>query len=176
MKLQICALITILFVTPAAASVPVDHQHDFDFEFGSWTATLKWRPPLSQTANWVTYTGTSVVRKVWGGRANLGELEVAGGTNRIEGMSLRIYNRQTRTWSIYFANANPGSLGTVPTVGRFSNGRGEFYDDEQYRGKPVRLRFVFSNLTPTSFDFAQSYSGDGGKTWIANWVAHFTRS
>src|SRR5579862_2323794 len=87
----------------------VDHQHDFDFEFGSWTATLRIQPhPLTKANVWLTFTGTSVVRKVWNGRANLGELEVTSGSKHIEAMTLRIYDTRSKTWSIYFANADSG--------------------------------------------------------------------
>src|ERR1700722_20018250 len=52
-----------------------DGQHDFDFEFGVWQARLKRLVhPLSGSNTWVNYEGTSTVRKVWDGRANLGEL------------------------------------------------------------------------------------------------------
>ena len=56
-----------------------DGQHDFDFEFGDWKAHISRRlKPLTGSNEWVEYEGTSVVRKVWNGRANLGELEVSG--------------------------------------------------------------------------------------------------
>ena len=56
-----------------------DGQHDFDWEFGNWH-TLLWRlkQPLSGSNEWLEYDGTMVVRKIWGGRANLVELEVNG--------------------------------------------------------------------------------------------------
>ena len=69
--------------TPSAPATPAaperDGQHDFDFEFGSWKARLsRLLHPLTGSTTWVDYEGTSVVRKVWNGRANLGELEVEG--------------------------------------------------------------------------------------------------
>lgn len=50
-----------------------DGQRDFDFEIGAWQATVC-RPqrPLSGSKDWVEYRGTSVVRQVWDGDANLG--------------------------------------------------------------------------------------------------------
>jgi hypothetical protein len=53
-----------------------DGQHDFDFEIGTWKTHLSRRlHPLTGSNTWVEYEGTTVVRKVWNGRANLVELE-----------------------------------------------------------------------------------------------------
>jgi len=56
-----------------------DGQQDFDFEIGTWKTHLKrLLHPLTGSTNWVEYDGTTVVRKVWNGRANLVELEADG--------------------------------------------------------------------------------------------------
>jgi hypothetical protein len=34
---------------------------------------------------------------------------------------------------------------------------------------------VWSNITPKSAHFEQSYSQDGGKTWEVNWITDQTR-
>jgi hypothetical protein len=180
--LRIAALCTIAAATiiSGAAFVraqepAVDHRHDFDFEFGSWKTTLRMQPrPLTTSTGWVTYVGTSVVHKLLNGQANIGELEVSSGTSRIDALSLRMYDARSRRWNIYFANAVSG-LSAVPTVGRFSYGRGEFYDSEQLNGKPIKVRFVFDKITATSFEFVQSFSSDEGKMWVPNWIATFTR-
>src|SRR5713226_9926733 len=53
-----------------------DGQHDFDFEIGTWKTHLRRRlHPLTGSQAWVEMDGTTVVRKVWSGRANLVELE-----------------------------------------------------------------------------------------------------
>jgi hypothetical protein len=161
----------------AADPVPSpDGQHDFDFEFGAWTTELKRLPkPLSGSNEWVELRGTSTVRKVWEGAANLGELDVKNDQTHIQGLSLRLYNPETRQWSIYWGNRRDGSLATIPMVGGFTNGRGEFFSDETFDGKPISVRFVFSDITETSFRFEQSFSADGRKTWEPNWIATFTR-
>jgi hypothetical protein len=152
-----------------------DGQHDFDFEFGAWKAHLRrLLHPLTGSDSWVDLDGTSTVRKVWNGRANLGELQVDGPSTHIEGLSLRLYSPQSHQWSIYWAASNDGDLG-APAVGRFENGRGVFFDHETFQGKPIDVRFVFSDITPTSFRFEQSFSADGRKTWEPNWVATFSR-
>jgi len=160
---------------PAAPSQARDGQHDFDFELGTWHTQLRRLVhPLTGSTTWVEMEGTTVVRKVWDGRANLVELVADGGGARFEGMSLRLYNPAARQWSLNFANAADGVLST-PTIGEFRNRVGEFYDQEPLRGRAILVRFVIRPLTPDSIRFEQSFSDDGGRTWELNWVATDTR-
>lgn len=152
-----------------------DGQHDFDFNIGTWkTHVSRLRNPLTGSTVWVEYDGVSVVRKVWDGRASLFELEVSGPAGRIEGMGLRLYNPQSRQWSLNWANSADGILG-VPTVGEFKNGRGEFFDQEQFNGRFILVRNAFSDISTDSSRFEQAFSDDGGKTWETNWIMTFKR-
>lgn len=153
-----------------------DGQNDFDFEIGTWKTKLKrLQNPLSGSGVWVEYEGTTVVRKIWGGRANLVELDVKGAAGRIEALSLRLYNPQSKQWSLNFASVRGGVM-TTPTIGEFKNGRGEFYNQETFNGRAILVRFVISDITPDSCRFEQSFSDDGGKTWEINWIAVDTRT
>lgn len=150
-------------------------SHDFDFEIGTWkTHVHRLVHPLSGSTQWTDYDGTSVVRKIWGGKANIVELEVDGPTGHIEGLSLRLYNPQSRQWSINFANSRGGAIG-VPTIGAFKNGVGEFYDEEPINGRTVLVRNIWTHTANTGH-FAQAFSEDGGKSWETNWVATDTRT
>ena len=152
-----------------------DGQKDFDFEIGTWKTHLTRRlHPLTGSNTWVEYEGTSVVRKIWDGRANLVELEADGPAGHFQGLSLRLYNPQSHQWSLNFANSNDGAM-SRPTIGEFNNGRGEFYDQEILNGRAIFVRFVISDITPKSCRFEQSFSDDGGKTWEVNWIATDTR-
>ena len=152
-----------------------DGQQDFDFEIGTWKTHLSRRlRPLTGSNTWVEYRGTTVVRKVWSGRANLVELDVAGPAGHIEALSLRLYNPESHQWSLNFANSSSGTM-SVPTIGEFKNGRGEFYDQESLNGRAILVRFVVSPITPDSCRFEQAFSDDGGKTWEVNWIATDTR-
>ncbi|HUS12273.1 MAG TPA: hypothetical protein VMZ30_17535 [Pyrinomonadaceae bacterium] len=152
-----------------------DGQHDFDFEFGEWKAHISRRlKPLTSSTTWGEYDGTSVVRRVWNGRANLGELEVSGPAGRIEGLSLRTYNPQSHQWNISWVNSAEGTSGP-PMIGEFKNARGEFFNQESLNGRAIFVRFIFSEITRNSFRLEQAFSEDGGKTWEANWIATFSR-
>ena len=152
-----------------------DGQHDFDFEIGTWkTHVSRLLHPLTGSTAWVDYEGTTVVRKIWNGRANLVELEADGPGGHFEGLNLRLYNPQSRQWSLNFSNSNGGTL-SQPTIGEFKDGRGEFYDQETLNGRAIYVRFVISGITPDSCRFEQAFSDDGGKTWEVNWIATDTR-
>jgi len=152
-----------------------DGQHDFDFEIGSWKTHLRrLLHPLAGSTTWVEYEGTTVVHKIWDGRANLVELVADGPAGRFEGLNLRLYHPESRQWSLLFASPGGGSL-SPPTIGRFQDGRGEFYDQETFDGRAILVRFVISDITPDSCRFEQAFSEDGGKTWEVNRIATDTR-
>jgi hypothetical protein len=157
-------------------AVQGDGQHDFDYEIGSWKIHLKKRlHPLTGSNTWVDFDGTSITRKLWDGRANIEEFETDGTAGHIEGLTLRLYNPQSHQWSIYWANSKDGTLGLPAMTGQFKNGHGEFYDQELFEGRMIYVRFVWSEITPDSAHFEQSFSDDGGKTWETNWITEQTR-
>jgi hypothetical protein len=159
-----------------AAADKRDGQHDFDFEAGSWHIHLKRRlDPLTGSNKWVEYDGTTVTRKVWDGRAWLEEFDTSGPVGHIEGLTLRLYNPESRQWSLYWANSRMGIMGGPPNVGEFKNGRGEFYCQDAISGRVILVRYIWSDITPNSAHFEQSYSDDGGKTWEVNWITDQTR-
>ena len=159
----------------ASPVAPAGGQKDFDWEIGTWKTELRrLAKPLSGSREWLDYAGTSVVRKVLEGRANLVELRVEGPSGKIEGVSLRLYNPQADQWSLNYAGVRSGNL-TRPVHGGFRNGRGEFYGLEDLDGKAILVRFVISPITADSVRFEQAYSEDGGRNWETNWIAIDTR-
>ncbi|HEV8177682.1 MAG TPA: hypothetical protein VGP44_08345, partial [Gemmatimonadales bacterium] len=145
---QFATYLLALSLLPLHSPVPQNGEHDFDFEIGNWkTHISRLERPLSGTNNWLEYEGTSVVRKVWNGRANTVELEVDGpGGRHIQGVSFRLYNPQSHQWSLNFVNSRTGTM-SVPTVGQFKNKRGEFYDWEEFNGRMILVRNVWKDTT-----------------------------
>jgi len=157
------------------AALP-DGQHDFDFELGSWKIHLKRRMnPLTGSNTWVEFDGTSVTRKVWDGRAQIEEFETDSPTaGHIEGLTLRTYNPKTHEWYLTWANSKDGLL-VSPQIGRFKDGKGEFYAQDTLNGKMILVRFIWSKTDTPVPHFEQSFSDDGGKTWEVNWITDQTR-
>jgi hypothetical protein len=164
-----------LATAAAVCAAPPHGQKDFDFEFGNWKTEVRvLRNPLSGQPEWAEYEGTSIVRPLLDGRANLVELSVSGPAGSIEGVSLRLYDPATNQWSLNYASLRNGQM-TPPVVGGFKDGRGVFYGDDTLGDRPIRVRFVISDITEDSARFEQAYSADGGKTWEVNWIAVDTR-
>ena len=177
-RLRTALLAFALLAMNASAQPPnarPEGRHDFDWEIGTWKTQL-WRlaKPLSGSQEWIAYSGTSVVREVLDGRANLVELRVEGPAGKIEGASLRLYNPQTGQWSLHYASARGGTL-TRPLHGGFRNGVGEFHGQEDLDGRRVLVRFLISRTSADSARFEQAYSDDGGRHWETNWIATDTR-
>lgn len=177
-SLFLASALLLLFALPAKStqSEPAhDGQHDFDFHFGNWhTHIRRLQHPLSGSTAWYEMDGTLKVAKLWDGRGNIEELEADGPNGHFEGLSLFLYNPQSHQWAEYFANSKSGTLG-VPLVGEFKKGRGEFYDQEDFNGRSILVRAIWSDITPDSHHFEQSFSDDGGKTWEPNFTASLTR-
>lgn len=194
MILRACTYITLAAVTLSASRVfsqsatgadsargltARDGQHDFDFEFGNWKTHLRLssrlRHPFAGPESWTVYEGTTVVHKIWNGKANMVELSVDGPSGHIDGLNLHLYNPESHQWSLNFASSTGGTM-SVPTVGEFRNGRGEFYDQEPVNGRVLLVRNVWTVLDPNACHFEQAFSQDGGKTWEVNWIADDTRT
>ena len=159
------------------SAIQRDGQKDFDWETGTWTTKVRVRRnPLSgEPPAWVEYQGTSIVKPLADGRANAVELSVAGASGKIEGLSLRLYNPQSRQWSLNFASFRNGML-TAPVYGSFDGtGRGLFYGQDMIDGRAIMVRFVITRVSPKEARFDQAYSVDGGVTWEDNWNAVDTR-
>jgi hypothetical protein len=162
--------------TPAAAVTAIhDGSHDFDFEIGTWkTHVSRLLHPLTGSQTWANYEGTTVVREVWNGKANLAELEVDGAQGHLELLSLRLYNPASHQWSLNVTSSRAGAL-SIPTMGEFEQRRGEFYDQETVDERAILVRFVITVITANTCHFEQSFSKDGGKAWEVNWIADDTR-
>lgn len=57
---------------------------------------MRLQHPLTGSSTWIELNGTVVVRKVWDGRAQLEEIEAEGSTGHFEGLTLFLYNPQSR--------------------------------------------------------------------------------
>jgi hypothetical protein len=152
-------------------------NRDFDFLFGSWTIrNRRLKDPLTGSTEWVEFDSTCVARPVWGGTANMDEyVALDSPLGEIYGVTIRLYNEQSRQWSIYWGNRKYGKL-DAPMTGAWSNGRGEFYDQELFRDRMIYVRFLWTNDSPDSARWEQSFSEDGGTTWETNWVMEFMRT
>jgi hypothetical protein len=149
--------------------------NDFDFLIGSWRVhhrRLKER--LAGNHDWIEFEGTCAMRKILGGAGNMDENVLDFPSGAYHAVTLRTYDPAKGEWSIWwFDSRNPSHL-DPPVVGGFKNGVGTFYADDTFKGKPIRVRFLWTNLA-TEPHWEQAFSNDRGKTWETNWIMEFVR-
>jgi hypothetical protein len=150
-----------------------DGVGDFDFFVGTWNvANRRLRTRLAGSDEWDEFPGTSTCWSLFGGAGNVDEIVFP--TEGFAGTTLRLFDPARNKWSLYWASSRTGRL-EPPVVGRFRERRGDFYGDDTHEGTPIKVHFVWSEITPTSARWEQAFSADGGVTWEPNWVMEFTR-
>jgi hypothetical protein len=155
-----------------------DGAHDFDFLIGDWKAHVRRLPERLVGSNaWVTYDGISNHKKLLGSNANFEEFEVDSPESHlhIRGQTLRLYHADSRQWRIYLVDVDKGTIDLPPVIGQFSNKRGEFFNQQEWKGRTILVRYVWLDVSPTSARMEQSFSDDGGKTWEVNWICELTK-
>jgi|SRR6516162_2810897 hypothetical protein len=155
-----------------------DGSHDFDFLIGDGKAHVRRLPDRLNNSNvWVEYDGISNHHKILDSNSNFEEFDVTSTDKKlhIKAQTLRLYNPTTRQWSIYLLDVDNGTLGLPLVVGGFKGNRGEFFDQERYKGRAILVRYVWLNISPKSARMEQSFSPDGGKTWEVNWICELSR-
>jgi hypothetical protein len=152
-----------------------DGAHDFDFIVGVWSAHLRHiLDPFAGGHRVVELDGTIAVDKVWHGRAWLEQIDAQGPGSHWGGLAVFLYNPKTRQWSQSFVNGQSGAW-AAPLIGDFRRGRGELYSQDNYDGRSILVRGVWSNIGPNSHDYMESLSDDGGATWRPGLLVHWTR-
>jgi hypothetical protein len=155
-----------------------DGSRDFDFLIGNWKAHVRRLPDRLNNSNiWVEYDGISIHKKLLDSNANFEEFDVTSTDKKlnIKAQTLRLYNPISHQWSIYLVDVDNGTLGLPPVVGQFTGNRGEFFDQEDFKGRAILVRYVWLNNSPNSARMEQSFSPDGGKTWEVNWICELSR-
>jgi hypothetical protein len=152
-----------------------DGQHDFDFRFGVWHTHLRRIPdPFSNSSESMILEGTITVRKIWGGKAQLEEIEADGPKGHWEGLTLFLYDPKAHQWNQPFINSRSGGLDS-PLIGSFHDGRGDMYGQDTFNGKAILVRRAWSDIKQNSHHFEESYSNDGGSTWKPTLIGDLTR-
>jgi hypothetical protein len=152
--------------------------HDFDSRVGKWKVKhCRLKERLAGSKEWEKFEGTQTAWSLMGGLANVDENVFNMPSGTYSGVTLRAYDPKTGQWAIWWLDGrNPfGSL-EPPVKGRFENGVGTFYSDDTLRGKPIRVRFIWSHMTQSTAHWEQAFSPDGGQTWETNWITDFTRA
>lgn len=153
-----------------------DAPTDFDFIIGDWHVLHeRLNARLTGCTEWTRFEGRTSTRKTLGGWGNVEDnlLHLPGGDYRAA--AVRSFDTGSGTWAIWWLDGrSPHTLDT-PVRGRFKQGVGEFYADDQLDGRPIRVRFTWQIGGDGHPRWAQAFSPDGGATWETNWRMQFIR-
>lgn len=164
-----------LFATADVGASPRDGRHHFDFLAGRWTvAHRRLRERLAGSDHWEEFAGLCESRPLIGGLANIDDniLELPAGTYRAA--ALRLFEPATGIWSIWWIDSRAMRL-EPPVHGRFENGIGTFRGDDLLGDRPIKVRFLWSEITADAARWEQAFSADDGATWETNWIMSFRR-
>lgn len=150
--------------------------HDFDFLVGRWRVRhRRLAERLTGCTQWDEFPGTCVGQLILGGAGIIDDNILDAPTGTYRAVTLRTFDAASGNWSIWWFDGRTPHALEPPVVGRFHDGIGTFYADDTLRGLPVRVRFVWSEITDSSCCWEQALSSDGGATWERNWEMRFAR-
>jgi hypothetical protein len=151
-------------------------EHDFDFLAGRWRVLhRRLRERLVGSEEWQEFDGTCAMQPILGGSANVDDnvLNLPSGAYRAA--SIRAFDASLKRWSIWWLDGRAPHRLDVPVVGGFENGVGTFYADDTLDGRPIRVRFRWTDTRAGSARWEQAFSADSGTTWETNWTMMFQR-
>jgi hypothetical protein len=171
-----------LAIAPAAPAATPGHAdlsgvHDFDFLFGQWRVHhRKLKERLANSDEWIEYDGTCDAYPIMDGLGNVDDNVNDLPGDHYRAATMRAYDAASGTWAIWFLDGRTPSANIDPPVkGRFVDGVGAFYSNEEFNGRPIVVRYQWSHATPDTAHWEQAFSPDGGKTWEVNWRMDFVR-
>ncbi len=151
-------------------------QDDFDYFVGTWSVHHKrLKERLRNSTDWIQFEGTNRDSKMLNGTGHTNNNKFVIEGKAFEGVSLTLFNPQTRLWSIYWASSTDGELSKNPVTGSFDGNIGRFYAKEIWDGKPILVLVQWDKSNPDRVIWSQAFSVDNGKSWEWNWVMTQTR-
>ncbi len=155
-----------LKVTASASS----SQNDFDFLEGKWKVhNRKLKARLAGNNEWNEFESEIHMRKTLGGIGNVENYYATFDGKPFEGMAVRLFDRTTKLWSIYWMDSNGGLMDQHPVSGSFENGVGRFYAKDVFNGKDIIVLYQWDATNPQHPKWSQAFSDNDGKTWEWNW-------
>jgi hypothetical protein len=154
---------------------PVSSKTDFDFFVGKWSIhNKKLKSRLNNCTEWVEFESTQEMYTILNGAGNIDNFKTYFDREPFEGMSLRLFNPQTKLWSIYWADSIQVKL-DPPVTGSFENNMGYFFTKDNFEGKPIIVVFRWDVRDKDNLVWSQAFSEDDGATWEWNWYMYFTK-
>ena len=174
--LRIFVTLSLSFVSAAAfaAPTPVDGKAAFDTQVGCWSGQNRLiLKRLVGSHDWIEFKSTRHLWQLKDGYVNVDDEVTYMQSGTYHGANLRAYDPKSGQWTTWVITG--GNDLDPPLRGKFVDGVGTLYGEDNLDGKPIRVRFTWSQMTSASAHWEQAYSADGGKTWETNWQVDYQR-
>lgn len=150
-------------------------KHDFDFYEGKWKIrNRRLKERLSDCKEWTEFEADQEMKIILQGIGNTDDFLTEFNGKSFEGRTIRLFNPQTRLWSMYWTDSNSGIL-QAPTVGSFENGIGKFYCKDKFEDQEIIVEFLWDKTDIEKPIWSQAFSIDKGKTWEVNWYMYMSK-
>ncbi len=162
----------ILDIKPSATS----SETDFDFLQGKWKVQnrmLKTR--LANSDEWLEFESQLHMKKTLNGFGNIENFYSTNNGEPFEGMAIRLFNKETKLWKVYWVDSNGLTMDEKPVTGSFENSIGKLYTYDVFNEKEILVLYQWDATNAKHPKWSQAFSTDNGKTWEWNWKMELTR-
>jgi hypothetical protein len=154
---------------------PTSSRADFDFYVGKWNIkNIKLKERLSNCDEWIEFDSTDDTTYLLKGFANMNKFSAISDGQLFEGIAIRLFNPQTRLWSIYWADSNNVAF-DPPMIGSFDGDIGKLYCKDTFKGQNIIVLFHWDKTDIDNPIWSQAFSVDNGITWEWNWYMYASR-
>lgn len=156
----------ILEIIPSITS----SENDFDFLQGKWKVhnrMLKSR--LTNCDEWTEFESELHMKKSLNGFGNVENFYSNHNDTPFEGMAIRLFNKETKLWKIYWIDTNGNKMDEKPVTGSFENGIGKFYTNDIFNDTKIMVIYQWDATNAENPKWSQAFSTNNGKTWEWNW-------
>lgn len=151
-------------------------ENDFDFLQGKWKVhnrMLKSR--LANSDQWIEFEAELHMKKTLNGFGNIENFYSNNNGTPFEGMAIRLFNKETKLWKIYWVDSNGTTMDEKPVTGSYENGLGRFYANDVFNNQEILVLYQWDATNPQQPKWSQAFSTDNGRTWEWNWKMELTR-
>lgn len=170
-------LLLVLLITTAVLPGGVTAQDPlpttFDYMLGTWTIDYRWRLP---DGTYLELDGIMEARRIMSGLGIVDEWRLdPEGPNEVIGLSIRVYDADSRQWHVNWVDGTRGVWGTPATGGE----RGETVIRLEGSGRDAqgshRIIVTISDIRSSSFSWRQDRVYEDGTQVTGQIIQHYQR-
>lgn len=153
------------------------HAKDWNWLVGNWDVwhrRLKER--LAGSNDWQEFGGKSALWLSMNGVGTIDDNIVGLPADTYRGLTIRAFDPSTRHWSIWWLDGRNPTRMDPPVLGSFESDSGTFVGRDEFKGRPILMRFRWLDIHSHRPNWEQAFSTDNGATWEVNWRNYFTRT